>query len=221
VQNETAKNLCEIFYRCLVEQASGIRDYRQAFLAATDALRKFAHTGGAKNGASSSSRMQNGGASSSRFTRSIDKEQEDVAETSSGGRKPIWHQEDVVLFLSQDGDIEPIYLWRERLAVPRAPVVEEHYSAPVVEELAAAAESVDAGLTALFKQYGLSSLCSDVCRELGVVEVGDLSDIDKEMLDGLPNYLKDQLKPLVKKRLYAMIASHAIMASSSGGSKQK
>jgi hypothetical protein len=28
-----------------------------------------------------------------------------------------WEEEDVVLFLSNDGDSEPIYLWRERPVV--------------------------------------------------------------------------------------------------------
>ena len=39
-------------------------------------------------------------------------EQEQTASTR--GRAQPWHQEDVVVFLSQDGDSEPVYLWRKR-----------------------------------------------------------------------------------------------------------
>ena len=61
-----------------------------------------------------------------------------------------WHMEDVVLFLSDDGDSEPIYLWRKR------------------------PESADAALKQVFEQHGLGALCIDVCRELGVTGLYDL-----------------------------------------------
>jgi hypothetical protein len=48
VQDETARELCERFFRPLVEdKQAGKRDYRRAFLSATDAMRSFAHTRGA------------------------------------------------------------------------------------------------------------------------------------------------------------------------------
>ena len=39
-------------------------------------------------------------------------EQQQIASTR--GRAQPWHQEDVVVFLSQEGDSEPVYLWRNR-----------------------------------------------------------------------------------------------------------
>ena len=51
VQDETARELCERFFRPLVEdragKSTGKRDYRRAFFAATDAMRSSAHTRGA------------------------------------------------------------------------------------------------------------------------------------------------------------------------------
>jgi len=47
VQDETAKAMCQLFYRALVQDDLGERDYRRAFLAATCILRSSAHTGGA------------------------------------------------------------------------------------------------------------------------------------------------------------------------------
>ena len=48
VQDETAKEMCELFYRTLVQDGSGARDYRRAFFAAADALRLSAYTGRSK-----------------------------------------------------------------------------------------------------------------------------------------------------------------------------
>ena len=45
VQDETARELCELFFRALVEDASGARDYKRAFFAATEALRLQSRTG--------------------------------------------------------------------------------------------------------------------------------------------------------------------------------
>ena len=45
----------------------------------------------------------------------------DGAGGSSRGPVRPWHDEDVVLFLSKDGDSDPIYLWRERPAAPAPP----------------------------------------------------------------------------------------------------
>jgi hypothetical protein len=51
VQDETARELCERFFRPLVNdqagKSTGKRDYRRAFFAATDAMRSSAHTRGA------------------------------------------------------------------------------------------------------------------------------------------------------------------------------
>jgi len=202
VQDETAKVLCDFFYRALVENASGARDYKRAFFAATDAMRLSAHTGGSahmprgsKDVATSYSVLH-----SSSNTTSVSPY---VGESSRGKVLP-WHQEDVVLFLSKDGDSEPIYLWRERLAqvTPPAYSVSDLASA----EQSAAEEPIDAALKALFEKSELSAqLCVDVCRELGVKKVGDLAEIESSMLDALPNYLQNQLKPLLKKRLLSLI----------------
>jgi len=191
VLDETAKELCQRFYRSLVENASGARDYKRAFFAATDGLRSSAHTGGA--------------AKMPRGAMDLDDSHSNslLSDHVQSRRGPDpWLQQDVVLFLSKDGDSEPIFLWRKRPALPSLP------SAPTSEKLASV-EPVDAGLKALFEQHELGALCVHMCQALGVVKVGDLSEIDKEMLDDLPNYLKDQLKPLQRKRLLAMIASQS------------
>ena len=49
----------------------------------------------------------------------------------------------------------------------------------------AGAESVDAGLHALFEQYGLGDLCSDVCKVLKVEGVKDLAYVKLTELDDL------------------------------------
>jgi len=195
VQDETAKELCQHFYRALVENASGTRDYTRAFFAATDAVRSSAHTGGTANLPRGAEDVTNSkSVLHSSNTRSISPD----GGAPSRGKVLPWLQQDVVLFLSKDGDSEPVYLWRKRMETPLPPPV------PAREEVPGGAE--EAALKALFAQCGLGGLCVDLCRELGVAKLADLSDIDKEMLDDLPNYLKDLLKPLHKKRLLALIA---------------
>jgi len=209
VLDETAKEVCQRFYRALVENVSGVRDYKRAFYAATDGLRSSAHTGGASKmprGAMDLDDSHSNSLSSDHIHSSSTRSDSPREGGSSLRGSEPWHQQDVVLFLSKDGDSEPIYLWRKRPALPSSDIP----SALVVLELAAE-KPVNAVLKALFEQHGLGALCVDVCQELGVVEVGDLSEIDKEMLDDLPKYLKDQLKPLQKKRFLAMIASQSFI----------
>lgn len=97
VQDETAREMCEHFYRALMRQSvrgcrdePPKRDYRMAFDAAMETMRKYSYVytigaarppaAGAKPGA----------------TR---------------GKVVPWKSEDVIQFLSKDGDSEPIYLW--------------------------------------------------------------------------------------------------------------
>ena len=142
VQDETAKALCELFYRALVEDASGKRDYKAAFLAATNALRLSAHTGGIKTKPrgetedmiASTSLLHRG------TTRSISPQE---AGSSRGPVRP-WNEEDVVLFLSNDGDTDPIYLWREKPAPALSNLAPA--DAMVIGVPDAAEKSVDAGL---------------------------------------------------------------------------
>jgi len=72
---------------------------------------------------------------------------------------------------------------------------------------------MSAALKAVFEQRGLGAVCGDVCRELGVGCVDDLADVDKEMLEDLPKYIKDQLRPLQKKRLLSMFGSQPVAAT--------
>jgi len=76
---------------------------------------------------------------------------------------------------------------------------------------------VDAELKALFKYCVLGSLRVDVCREFGVHSVDDLRHLKPEDLDDLPNYLKDKLKAVEKRKLIAFvwIATIRICASPS------
>jgi len=112
------------------------------------------------------------------------------------------------LFLGKDGDIEPIYLWRQRLA-PLLPSSVSHDLLPssVSHDLESggAEEAGDAALKALFVQRGLGAMCVDVCRELGVESVDDLSYVTLEHVDELPNYLKDQLKGVRRNKLLALL----------------
>ncbi len=102
VQDETARELCERFFRALVEEKqAGKRDYKRAFFAATDAMRSSAREGHLplpEDGVSTAEQEEHSG-SSRRVHR---------------GLYIQWKEEDVVLFLSNDGDSDPIYLWRKR-----------------------------------------------------------------------------------------------------------
>ena len=119
VQDETAKKLCELFYRVLTEDTSGKRDYHVAFLAATNALRLSAHTGGTKTKPSGDGEDEDVVASTSQMhcgnTRCNGLGE---AGGSTRGQVRPWHYEDVVLFLSKDSDSDPIYLWRDRQVTP-------------------------------------------------------------------------------------------------------
>ena len=234
MQDETAKELCGHFYRALVENTSGARDYGKAFLAATNALRASAHTGGSKKNprgekdVTTSNAVLHGGTSqdgSVGFSGASRRDgvggaaQEGGQETSRRGLVRPWHEEDVVLFLSKDGDTEPIYLWRKPKVPP--PLLPAPIAADVpagVEESRGAEEAGDAALKALFAQHGLGMLCADLCRELGVDGVDDLKHVTPEDLDDLPNYLKDKLKPVHKRKFKAMIASQPSVATLQGQS---
>ena len=102
--------------------------------------------------------------------------------------------EDVVLFLSNDGDSEPIYLWRE------SPVA----SAPL--PAVAGEGAVNAEVQALFNQHGLGAECVDVCTELGVTSLNDLHLVTEQDVDELPKHVKDKLKPVKKAKLKALIS---------------
>ena len=219
VQDETAKELCERFYRALVEDASGNRDYERAFLTATSAMLLTAHTKGPAQ------RPHTAGASflkeslvrtSSTRNASVNTDmmlKYDVAmmgQLACGGsnteRVQPWHtQEDVVLFLSHNGDSDPICLWRERLLVPLLSALSGlQPAAEIVVE-----ESIETALKAAFQGIGLGAMCADVCSELGVECVDDLAHVREQDVDELPKYIKDKLKPVHKRKLLALIASAA------------
>ena len=211
VQDETARTLCEHFYRALVEDASGVPNYKRAFETATDAVRLSAHTGGAARllhaaedvDASRLSQLPREAEHSLDSDSLLHISTTQRVSTNEGGTSLDlgwpWLKEDVVLFLSKDGESEPIYLWRERPAPPADPLGAMWLSADAAEE------PIDAALKALFGQLGLATVCGDMCRELGVTKVIDLADVEKEMIDDLPKYITDQLKPVLKKRLLKII----------------
>jgi len=192
VQDETAKALCELFYSALVQDGSGARDYRRAFFAATDTLRLSAHTGGSKTQPRGAEDVgDNTSLRHSGTTRSASPQEAG----SNRGQLRTWHDEDVVLFLSNDGDSDPIYLWLER--PPLAPPSLVQSDAIVMHAPAqadAGAESVDAGLQALFERYDLGDLCSDVCKYFEVEGVKDLAYVNLTELDDLPKCLTQKHK---------------------------
>ncbi len=193
VQDETAWELCKLFYRALVEDASGARDYKRAFFAATDALRLGSCTGGA--------------AHLPRGEQAIDdllwhQDADTMVEVDEMAALPVgmgeasrrgpvlpWHQEDVVQFLSKNGNSDPIYLWREQQEV----------SAPCAAQQPPAAKSLDAALSSLFEQHGLGALCAYVCKELGVDNCGDLAEVEPKDVKNL------NLRPVHEKKLLKMI----------------
>jgi len=205
VQDETAKELCERFYRALVENASGLRDYRRAFLVAADGMQSSRHTGGVvyrPPGALDMNDRHDKSLLSGNVPSSTSRV---VGGSNRQGPVLLEHQEDVVLFLSNDGDSRPIYLCRERQALP----ITAPPGAPP-QESGATEEVCDAGLKALFQQYGLCALCVDVCRELGVHAVDDLALVTQDDLDDLPNYLKHKLKPVQKRKLTDLLGLQPI-----------
>jgi hypothetical protein len=174
VQDETAREFHERFYRSLV--GSGSRDYKRAFLAATDAMQFSAPTrGGTPRGGSS--RIK--------------------------GKLQPRQLEDVLLFLSQDGDIGPVYLWREK------PIVAASSDPTGSRQAVAVEEAVDAEVKALFEneKYKLGAVCADVCQGLRVKCLDDLKLItSNEVKDELPKYVKEKLTLTDQRKLLAMIA---------------
>jgi hypothetical protein len=132
------------------------------------------------------------------------------AEQEYGGssRVKTWLEEDVVVFLSRDGDSIPIHLWRKR-PVASKPTLNTVTVEASPTHTVNAEEAEAERLKDLFVKNGLGAQCADVCKELGVVCVNDLKEIGKEDLDELPPYVKDQLKSLHKKRLQSMIGTQA------------
>ncbi len=62
--------------------------------------------------------LEDGDSSSRRSTVDIQR-----ATVDSSSRHESWEKEDVVVFLSNDGDSDPIYLWRESPVAPSAEVL--------------------------------------------------------------------------------------------------
>jgi len=209
VHDETAKELCEYFYRALVEDVSGSRNYRRAFVTATNGMRRRAYTNGLAHrslDADDQNNCQNLMRSSSTRNASLKMKLEHEISASgqegcgsSQGKVEPWHEEDVVLFLSSDGDIDPIYLWRERCVAPVLPA------------------SLDTALKAMFDQSGLGAICADVCFELGVSCVKDLALVTEQDLKELPKHITDNLKAVHKRKLSAMIASRSCSAQGAPG----
>jgi hypothetical protein len=92
--------------------------------------------------------------------------------------------EDVVLFLSNDGDSEPIYLWRER-SVASAPL-----PAPAdAGQTLAAKEEVDAEMKALFEKYDLGDVYTDVRSGLKVTRLAHLAHVEAQDVDEMAKYM--------------------------------
>jgi len=111
--------------------------------------------------------------------------------------------EDVLLFLSQDGDIVPVYLWREK------PIVAASSDPVGSRQAVAVEEAVDAEVKALFEneKYKLGAVCADVCQGLRVKCLDDLKLItSNEVKDELPKYVKEKLTLTDQRKLVAMIA---------------
>jgi hypothetical protein len=95
VYGDTARELCERFFRALVEEKqAGKREYKRAFFAATDAMRSSARKG---------HQLEDGRG-----------HQLEDGRGHRGFIRPEWELYDVVVFLSNDGDSEPIYLFCDR-----------------------------------------------------------------------------------------------------------
>ncbi len=139
VQDETAREFCHLFYQALVEQTrGGSTSYRDAFAAATDAMRVHAFSGGAARLPTGAARGYAGlragvegdcavGSSELDDVRLQDEHSDvDVHAPAASLREHgcaaqqtrakvfPWQLEDAIQFLSKDGDSEVIYLWRER-----------------------------------------------------------------------------------------------------------
>jgi hypothetical protein len=148
VHDDVAREFCNHFYQALVEQtveqtrngSSSQRDYRSAFVAAADAMRVHAFTGGALRPAPEAAAFYGGkgvragaGGSSAPDNTDFDdmhereedldanvhvsasslRDEEGAAHQTRAKMFP-WQLEDVVQFLSELGDSEKVYLWRRR-----------------------------------------------------------------------------------------------------------
>jgi hypothetical protein len=137
-------------------------------------------------------------------------EEEEQSGSSRGGPQRPWHMEDVVLFLSNDGDSEPIYLWRER------PVASAPFPIPAdAGQTLAAKEEVDAGLQALFEKYKLGAVCADVCSGLEVTCLDHLAYVGAQDVDDMAKSVK--LKPFHIKIIKTMIAELSAAVHATGG----
>jgi len=153
-------------------------------LVLADTLRLSVHTGGSKTKLRGDGEDEEAVARTLLMhrgnTRSVGL---DEAGGSSRGRVRPWHDEDVMLFLSNDGDSDPIYLWRERLAAHApssgaptdanmidVPGATEPVNAALTatndsaeaEESGIAEEPGIAAIKALFVHGGMRALCVDV-----------------------------------------------------------
>jgi hypothetical protein len=162
VQDETGREPVDACYPPLVEDKSGSRGYKEAFLTAVKKM------GGVDAGGpdrtvsggswlhSTTTRNSSPEALSTRLEREVAKDQGYGKSSQDGPVRPF--QLDVVLFLSEDGDLS-FNLWRQR---------------PVAGQVSAAEEEVDPELKKLFVDKGLGSVCADVCRQLHVKCADDL-----------------------------------------------
>ncbi len=128
VQDETGRKLVDEFYPPLMEDKSGSRGYKEAFLAAVKKMGGV-YAGGADRTVSGGCRLtstttRNASpeASSTRLEREVAKDQGYGKSSQDGPVRPC--QLDVVLFLSEDGDLS-FSLWRERPAAGQASAAEE------------------------------------------------------------------------------------------------
>jgi hypothetical protein len=104
VLDETAREMCGLFFTALGTDKERKRDYKGAFAAAMNAMRPLSHTHGANDVPPTVA-----------ASASVD------ARGGQRGQVIEWQEKDVVLFLSNDGDNKPIeetlYLWRRRRAL--------------------------------------------------------------------------------------------------------
>jgi hypothetical protein len=177
------------------EHAMSVKDYQSAFVKATDILRVSAYTKGFPNPMPTDSPAPSAAVDATRNSPSGDAVQDPIVSTESpnGTRKKVvvekvsrWQSQDVVVFLSQQGETEPIYLWREHL----------HAERPFPFET---------DLKVLFEKHELDvDLCARLCKELGVTRVCDMKLLSIGGLESLP-WLGDTDKIVFKRRLARMI----------------
>jgi len=198
VQDETARELSRHFYRAVVDQkkhAYSVKDYQNAFLEATDLMRASAYTKGFSKPLKSSlptmvTMKDTAATRNSPSSVASDSTVVPAKDPSSPVRQKVtpWNSQDVIVFLSQEGEIEPIYLWRESCRTERPTEFEPE-------------------LKVLFEEYGLNlDICASLCKELGVENVGDMKLVQTAHLDRLP-WLNDTDKIIFKERLGIMIKS--------------